>query len=179
MIHDENEEKKYVSRREKGCPIEEHYFGEGRKAKKQEKKIASAKDRSKYKKSDRDQLLKQEAQNKKPMSELLERGRVLSIVPEGILVDCNGQRYNCLLRGALKKEKGTDKNLVTVGDFVLFEITGCYPVSFRRLLNVARYASWSVQCWRTSSSPSDSINSSRRPHSTNTHAICCSLRLSS
>lgn len=110
--------------REHGCPIEEHYFGEDRKAKKQQKKIASAKDRSKYKKTNQDQLLKQEAQSKKPLMEHLEHGRVLSIVPEGILVESKGQRYNCLLRGVLKKEKGRDKNLVTVGDFVLFEITG-------------------------------------------------------
>lgn len=123
MGHDEDDEVKYTQRHEKGCPIEEHYFGDERKAKKLQKKLASAKDRSKYKKTDRDQLLKQEAQTKKPISEHLECGRVLSIVPEGILVESKGQRYTCLLRGVLKKEKGLDRNLVTVGDFVYFEIT--------------------------------------------------------
>ncbi|MBA3239385.1 MAG: ribosome small subunit-dependent GTPase A [Parachlamydiaceae bacterium] len=125
MGHDEDDnDRKYVSKRDDGCPIEEHYFGRGRKATKKQKKLASAKDRSKYKKTDQDQLIKLEAQNKKPVNELLERGRVLSIVPEGILVESKGVRYNCLLRGTLKQDKGRDKNLVTVGDFVLFDITG-------------------------------------------------------
>lgn len=105
--------------------LQEHYFGLGRKEKKQQKKLASAKDRSKYKKTDRDKLLKQEAiqqeQKLTNAKETLQRGRVLSIVPEGIMVECGNQMYSCLLRGVLKKDKGLDKNLVTVGDFVHFE----------------------------------------------------------
>lgn len=49
------------------------------------------------------------------------RGRVLSIVPEGILVDHEGTQTACTLRGLLKKEKSQFKNLVTVGDFVQFQ----------------------------------------------------------
>lgn len=106
--------------------LHEHYFGQERKVGKQQRKLASAKDRSKYKKTDRDKLLKHEAisQEQKLIAakESLNRGRVLSIVPEGILVECDNQFYSCMLRGVLKKDKGLDKNLVTVGDFVHFEV---------------------------------------------------------
>lgn len=108
--------------------LQEHYFGQGRKVGKQQRKLASAKDRSKYKKTDQDKLLKQEAINQEQKlaaaKDTLQRGRVLSIVPEGILVESENQNYSCLLRGVLKKDKGRDKNLVTVGDFVHFEING-------------------------------------------------------
>lgn len=113
-----------------GCEehiLHEHYFGQERKAGKQQRKLASAKDRSKYKKTDRDKQLKHDAisQEQKLLTakETLQRGRVLSIVPEGILVNSENQNYSCLLRGVLKKDKGLDKNLVTVGDFVHFETT--------------------------------------------------------
>lgn len=101
-----------------GCDIEEHYFGDDRKSGKQDRKLAQAKDRSKYKKTDQDKL-KQKVQ--KATKEHLLRGRVLSIVPEGILVDHEGHALMCSLRGVLKKEKSQFKNLVTVGDFVLYE----------------------------------------------------------
>ncbi len=101
-----------------GCDIEEQYFGDDRKSGKQDRKLAQAKDRSKYKKTDQDKL-KQKVQ--KATKEHLLRGRVLSIVPEGILVDHEGHALMCSLRGVLKKEKSQFKNLVTVGDFVLYE----------------------------------------------------------
>jgi ribosome biogenesis GTPase len=82
--------------------------------------MASLQDRSKYKKTDQDQLKKQE----KALPENLTRGRVLAISPEGILVDSEGKLINCLLKGAMKKEKGRMKNLVAVGDFVHFEPKG-------------------------------------------------------
>lgn len=84
---------------------------------------ASAKDRSKYKKSDRDQFQKQvEALPliESPDKELL-IGRVLSIKSEGIIVEHEHHFLLCSLRGLLKKEKSHFKNLVTVGDWVLFE----------------------------------------------------------
>jgi ribosome biogenesis GTPase len=46
---------------------------------------------------------------------------VFSIVPEGIMVEHEGKTAACILRGALKKDKSQFKNLVTVGDNVLFE----------------------------------------------------------
>jgi ribosome biogenesis GTPase len=103
------------------CPIEEEYFGDDRKLGKIERKRASAKDRSKYKKTDREKHAKPaEYQGSK---ENLLRGRVLSITPQGILVEHENKQYVCSLRGALKKDKSQFKNLVTVGDFVLFEVT--------------------------------------------------------
>ena len=59
---------------------------------------------------------------KKPTvsKEGLERGRVLAIMADGILVDANDILYTCSLRGALKKESQRVKNLIAVGDFVYF-----------------------------------------------------------
>lgn len=101
-----------------GCSIEEEYFGDERKVSKAERKLASAKDRSKYKKTDQ----KKQAQHQKVFDQgQLERGRVLSIASQGILVECSGEVVPCTLRGLLKKDKTHSKNLVTVGDFVFFE----------------------------------------------------------
>lgn len=125
MENHKNEKRKFASLRWEGCPLEEHYFGLNRKGEKHQKKLVSANDRSKYKKTDRDQQIKILAQNahSKIHKESLLRGRVISIVPEGILVESEGQFYSCLLRGVLKKEKGHYKNLVIVGDIVLFDVT--------------------------------------------------------
>ncbi len=124
MENDKNDTRKYTSLRWEGCPIEEQYFGSNRRAEKLQKKIASAKDRSKYKKTDRDQQIKMIAQetHSKTHRESLLRGRVISIVPEGILVENEGQLISCQLRGVLKKEKTQHKNLVIVGDIVLFDL---------------------------------------------------------
>ena len=51
----------------------------------------------------------------------LKRGRVLAIFPEEVLVASDGKEYSCSLRGVLKRKKTRDKNLIVVGDFVLFE----------------------------------------------------------
>lgn len=119
---DNDETKRHVHRPKRwiGCDVEQEYFGEERKIGKAERKMASAKDRSKYKKTD---LRKQANQPKefKGDRESFERGRVLSIASQGIIVDVDGKTVNCTLRGLLKKEKTLSKNLVTVGDFVLFE----------------------------------------------------------
>lgn len=103
------------------CDIEEEYLGQDRKGSKQERKIASAKDRSKYKKTDQDQL-KKNLTVKIPDEELL-KGRVLSVHSQGLIVEYDHHEYLCHLRGVLKKDKGLLKNLVTVGDFVLFSKT--------------------------------------------------------
>ena len=109
-----------MSKRWISCPVEEEYFGEERKSGKQARKMASAKDRSKYKKSDQRQLAKQQKEVPVDTGHLL-RGRVISISSQGFAVDLEGQTILCGLRGVLKKERTHLKNLVTVGDFVLFE----------------------------------------------------------
>jgi ribosome biogenesis GTPase / thiamine phosphate phosphatase len=105
------------------CPIEEQYLKEGRKDSRVERKRLASKDRSKYKKTDRGKFetgLKKEIKERGEDKDLL-RGRVLSITSQGVIVDCEGETCICFLRGLLKKEKTQHKNLVTVGDFVLFE----------------------------------------------------------
>ncbi|MFQ5729138.1 MAG: ribosome small subunit-dependent GTPase A [Waddliaceae bacterium] len=105
------------------CPVEEEYLGTDRKDSRVERKRLLAKDRSKYKKTDRKKFedsCKQEVKNRLADKDYC-RGRVLSISSQGIVVDCEGKTYVCALRGLLKKEKTRFKNLVAVGDFVLFE----------------------------------------------------------
>lgn len=107
------------------CPIEEEYLGQNRKEGKMRRKIASAKDRSKYKKTDQAKYLKSIEKDKKAKlnKQIWLEGRVLTIMPQGIMVDWQGEIVSCVLKGLLKKEKTHAKNLVAVGDFVLFEKT--------------------------------------------------------
>jgi ribosome biogenesis GTPase len=100
--------------------LEEQFHSQERNQFRKERKIASARDRSKYKKSDQDQLKKRP---QKMPSDHLQRGRVLSIKPEGIIVESQDVLYVCSLKGVLKKEKSQSKNLVAVGDFVQFSPT--------------------------------------------------------
>lgn len=96
--------------------IEHDYFGDERKQKKQEIKQLKAKDRSRFKKTDKE---KWEKQNRVESSlEGLVKGRVLSIGSQEITVDVEGKIYMCRLRGLLKKVKTQDKNIAAVGDFV-------------------------------------------------------------
>lgn len=99
---------------------EDKYHDQDRKQWRKERKIASSKDRSKFKKSDQDQL-KKRAEKTVPEHSTLKRGRVLAIAPEGILVESEGVSYVCTLKGALKLEKNRMKNLVAIGDFVHIE----------------------------------------------------------
>lgn len=95
-----------------------------RKERKEARKVVTRKDRSKYKKTDstkRERLQKEEKAKKIIKKENLLRGRVLALTPEGFTVQCSESIYMCGLRGALKKEVTRAKNIVTVGDFVLFE----------------------------------------------------------
>lgn len=94
-----------------------------RKERKAARKLVSKKDRSKFKKTDkakREALLKKQAEVKLSKKEL-QKGRVLAILPEGILVEFEKKQILCVLGGVLKKEVGRAKNLIAVGDFVLFE----------------------------------------------------------
>lgn len=118
MDSTESDETEKLPKRWVGCSIEEEYFGDERKLHKAERKMASSKDRSKYKKTDQ----RKQAQHQKEFVQgQLERGRVLSIGSQEILVECDGKIIPCTLRGLLKKDKTHSKNLVTVGDFVFFE----------------------------------------------------------
>ena len=113
----EDLESRYIPKQWVGCPLEAEYFGDDRKLSKREAKMASAKDRSKYKKTDREKF----QSPKKIDKEKLLQGRVLSIESEGIVVEHEGKTIICKLRGLLKKEKNQAKNLVAVGDVVWFE----------------------------------------------------------
>ena len=102
--------------------MEEDFFT-SRKEGKKKRKLASHKDRSKFKKTDsgkREALLEKKQREKMANKDLL-NGRVLSILPEEILVEHESQFYKCSLRGVLKKERTKRKNLIVVGDFVLFD----------------------------------------------------------
>lgn len=99
---------------------EEEFHKETTKHFRLERKNAQGRDRSKYKKTDQDQWSKREILSP-TMTDTSLRGRVLGIYPEDIQVDVSGTLYRCQLKGVLKKEKNTSKNLVAIGDFVLFE----------------------------------------------------------
>ena len=100
---------------------EEHFHSQGeRKTSRKERKIATEKDRSKYKKTDVDQKKRQEGKKQLDLSSL-KRGQILSISPEGITVGSSDKLWMCHIKGSLKQEKNRAKNLVAVGDFVYFE----------------------------------------------------------
>ncbi len=104
--------------------LEEDFFSKDKKASRKERKLASSKDRSKYKKTDQDQLKKKSAATQPEALDHLRRGRVLAIMPEGILVSSAQEEILCSLKGSLKQDKSRIKNLVAVGDFVRFEAKG-------------------------------------------------------
>ncbi len=113
-----------MSKKDKFWHMEEQFHSNDLKASRKERKRVSSKDRSKYKKSDQDQLKKLSDQNKTDEMDHLKRGRVLAILPEGILVACDQVEYICSLKGSLKQDKNRTKNLVAVGDFVRIEEKG-------------------------------------------------------
>lgn len=127
----DKKEKKYEQKQWVRCTTEQEYFGDERKSRKLERKIAVAKDRSKYKKTDRDKISREQCSEEE---EKLERfvgshfldGRVIASTSEGFIVEHKGEKFSCILRGALKKERKLVKNLVAVGDFVVFESTSLH-----------------------------------------------------
>ncbi len=125
-MSDSDQEPKPYTPRWISCPIEESLLGEDRKHSRQERKRLSAKDRSKYKKSDQDQREKLRREKEDREGEAPgERGRVLSIQADEVLVAPeSGEKLMCTIRGVLKKEKQRLKNLVIVGDFVRFQREG-------------------------------------------------------
>jgi ribosome biogenesis GTPase len=113
-----------MTKEEKFWHLEEEFYSKDRKTSRKERKLASSKDRSKFKKSDQDQLKKQSEFAEPEEIDRYKRGRVLAILPEGILVSCNHEEFLCSLKGSLKQNKTRIKNLVAVGDFVRFEEKG-------------------------------------------------------
>ncbi len=97
---------------------EDSFRGQERKENRKERKLASSKDRSQFKKTDQDQRKKR--QEEITFSDDVKVGRVLAITPEGILVDGEETLYLCSLKGSLKQDNMRTKNLVAVGDFVRF-----------------------------------------------------------
>jgi ribosome biogenesis GTPase len=97
----------------------EGFFDPSRREMREERKQARRSDRSKYKVSDR---TKGEARKAVPVcSSGLKEGKVTQIRSHEIDVTSEGCVYLCTLKGALKFERDRLKNLVAVGDNVLFE----------------------------------------------------------
>lgn len=98
--------------------VEERFRREEKQMAKKERKIASSTDRSKFKKTD--QKMVQKCFPQKNLEALL-RGRVISIIGQVVNVLYEKALFRCVLRGVLKKDKNQQKNIVAVGDYVLFE----------------------------------------------------------
>lgn len=114
-----------LSKRWEHHELEDEYLVHEKREGRQQRKIAAAKDRSKYKKTDVKKYSKEDEEllQQRGQKEGLIRGRVTSIASEGILVAAEGKSYTCFLRGALKKEKTQLKNLVVTGDYVHFQVS--------------------------------------------------------
>lgn len=108
-----------MSKQDHWLSWEEHYWSLDKKSSRKQKKTAEKKDRSKFKKSNQDQLLKQ---SKKLVNTTDVQGRVLTIAADGITVFTNEYSYLCSLKGSLKQERDLMKNLIAVGDLVLMQI---------------------------------------------------------
>ena len=97
----------------------EEFYAKGKKKKdtRKQRRELSVRDRSKFKKTNKEQLKKR--------SELYQdskegvRGKVLSIQGQESTVDCSGKILRCVLRGVLKRDRLRKKNLLAVGDWVL------------------------------------------------------------
>ena len=66
--------------------FEEEFYSKGKRESRKERRETQAKDRSKYKKSDRDQKREQLKQEEPPLGGNYLRGRVLTISPDLITV---------------------------------------------------------------------------------------------
>lgn len=106
--------------KEKYFHEEEHFHSRDRKQYRKERRHAQEKDRSKFKKTDIDQLKKEETFD--PNQPNLKSGRVIAITGEGIWVDIDHVVCLCSLKGLIKKEKLRSKNLIAVGDLVKVEM---------------------------------------------------------
>ncbi|MEM8727091.1 MAG: ribosome small subunit-dependent GTPase A [Chlamydiota bacterium] len=102
---------------------EEQFHPKGKRESRRERKERRINDRSKYKKSDRDQKKTRLKNGQPPSGVRYLRGRVLTISAALITVSSGREAYRCTLKGSLKKEKTKRKNLITVGDWVRFDKT--------------------------------------------------------
>ena len=95
-----------------------------RKSAKKEKKYLQDRDRTKFKKTDlkKYQQTISDKQLEVASKHECQEGRVTSILPQGIMLNYTGKSILAVLKGVLKKERTHAKNLVAVGDKVLFEI---------------------------------------------------------
>lgn len=100
---------------------ESDFFSDARKLSRQERKRASQKDRSKYKKTDQDKIQEKLKQSVGELEPHLRQGVVISSHGQEVTVASEDKLFICTLRGLLKKEKARIKNLVIVGDQVLFD----------------------------------------------------------
>ncbi|MDE3048141.1 MAG: GTPase RsgA, partial [Verrucomicrobiota bacterium] len=91
---------------------EEQFHGRDRKKWRKERRQAQATDRSKFKKTDREEKASVD------IDPSWRQGRVVAITGEGIWVDREGKRILATLKGLFKKEKMEAKNLIAVGDLV-------------------------------------------------------------
>ncbi len=98
--------------------LEDQYGDFTRREERQRRKDAQYRDRSKYKKTDQDKVRPEPAGDE---TQLL--GRVINLLPEGATVAIDDRTWFCILRGALKKNRTQDKNLLAVGDLVRFVAT--------------------------------------------------------
>lgn len=101
----------------------EKRFASSKEAKIEKKRRISG-DKSKYKKTDQKQKTDSETVQRESFlarDDLLQ-GRVLSILSQDIFVDHEGTTFKCVLKGILKKERTRQMSLITVGDFVFFEV---------------------------------------------------------
>jgi len=101
---------------------EEDFEPRGKRESRKERQESRSRDRSKYKKSDQDQKREQRSKEEPPLGANFKRGRILRISPEFITVAAEHENYICTLKGALKKERTKQKNLIAVGDWVHFEV---------------------------------------------------------
>lgn len=93
---------------------EEDFHARDRKESRKQRRLAQKTDRSKFKKSDEEEVEVVDVEH-------LTKGKVISISGEGSVVDVEGKTYLCSLKGLLKKEKNLSKNVIAVGDNVRFE----------------------------------------------------------
>lgn len=101
------------------------------KSEKKEKKRIKEKDRSKGKLTDKKKTL--------PKKEITgTKARVLSVSSTEVIVDLNGEETHCSLRGVLKKDKGDQKHILTIGDFVIIDERGQVAQVVERYSELAR-----------------------------------------
>lgn len=96
--------------------LEEEFHEKKRKEHRQQRKFLKKNDRSKYKKTDLEKEKGIFPKSKKELS----KGRVISITGEGAAVLSEDKKYLCSISGFLKNKVSKDKNIISVGDVVLF-----------------------------------------------------------